>query len=344
MSLHYLVTGGAGYIGSHTLIEMLQAGYTPVVLDNFSNSSNKVFDRLKTITGTGIKVIHGDIRDRKLLDDIFAEHDALNTPIQGVIHFAALKAVGDSVKRPLEYYENNVAGTVTLLQAMLAAGVNRIVFSSSATVYGEPEFLPYTESHRIGATNPYGWTKVQVEQILKDTCVAHQEFSAIALRYFNPIGAHESGLIGENPRDIPNNLFPFITQVAVGRLEKLNVFGNDYDTVDGTGVRDYLHVSDLALGHVKAVNYVNESAHSGFTAINLGTGTGTSVLQMVNAFERVNNIKVPYIIQARREGDIASAWANPQLAESLLGWKTTRSIDDMCRDGWNWQSKNPEGY
>ena len=339
-----LVTGGAGYIGSHTLIELLAAGYTPIVLDNFTNSDVTVFERLKMITGHSIDYVEGDIRDQALLEDLFLKFQRAETPIQGVVHFAGLKAVGESVKQPLRYYENNVAGTISLLKAMELAGVNCIVFSSSATVYGIPEFLPYTEEHPIASTNPYGWTKVQVEQILRDACVANPQMSAISLRYFNPIGAHKSGLIGENPRDIPNNLFPFITQVAAGRLEKLAVFGNDYDTSDGTGVRDYLHVMDLADGHVKAVDYVSRSNHKGFDAFNLGTGVGTSVLEMINIFERVNEIKISYEFQARRSGDLASFWANADKASAILGWSALQTIENMCEDGWRWQKNNPHGY
>lgn len=342
MTQTLLVTGGAGYIGSHTLVELIQAGMRPVVFDNFSNSSLEAVRRVERITNNRIELIEGDVRDARALDAAFASIAAEGTPVSCVLHFAALKAVGESVAQPLRYYDNNVHGTTVLLEAMRRAGVRRMVFSSSATVYGEPEALPYQEDHRIAPTNPYGATKAMVEQILQDVCVADPEFSAVTLRYFNPIGAHPSGLIGEDPQGDPNNLFPYITRVAVGRLPELAVFGNDYDTVDGTGVRDYLHVVDLARGHVKAVSYANSA--TGFVAVNLGTGNGTSVLELVEAFSRVTGRTIPRRISARRPGDIAQAWADPTLARTLLDWVATHSIDQMCADGWRWQSDNPQGY
>lgn len=338
-----LVVGGAGYIGSHTLIELIRAGYRPVVVDNYSNSSPEVLQRVETLTGCAIERSDADVRDGAALDEIFSRCRMAGKPVSCVIHFAALKAVGESVQQPLAYYENNVGGTITLLQAMDRADVRQIIFSSSATVYGEPVALPYTETHRIAPTNPYGWTKAMVEQVLSDWASAGEGRSAVALRYFNPIGAHASGHIGEAPSGIPNNLFPYIAQVAVGKRERLHVFGNDYDTVDGTGVRDYLHVVDLAQGHVKAVEFAAREA-SGFVAINLGTGTGTSVLQLISAFEQASGRSIPYDVVARRPGDVASAWADPSLAERLLGWRAELSIEDMCRDGWRWQSQNPDGY
>lgn len=343
MNQKLLVTGGAGYIGSHTLLALLRGGFTPIVLDNFSNSSPEVLRRVEALAGVTLEVVSGDICDAALLDRIFATQRALGTPISTVVHFAALKAVGESVEQPLHYYANNVGGTITLLAAMDKAAVRNMVFSSSATVYGEPVRLPYTEDHRIAPTNPYGWSKAVVEQILKDWAHIGGGRCGIALRYFNPIGAHESGTIGEAPSGIPNNLFPYITQVAVGKRERLAVFGDDYDTVDGTGVRDYLHVDDLAEGHVRAVE-VALKGNAGFTAINLGTGRGTSVLQLVGAFEQASRRSIPYQVMPRRAGDIASAWANPELAHRLLGWRAKRTIEQMCVDGWRWQSQNPKGY
>lgn len=338
-----LVTGGAGYIGSHTLIELISAGYRPVVVDNYANSSPDVLSRVESLTGCAIERVQADVRDAAALDAVFERSRAAGKPIRCVIHFAALKAVGESVQKPLDYYDNNICGTLSLLQAMERAGVDQIIFSSSATVYGEPEALPYVESHRIAPTNPYGQTKAMVEQILSDWCLARAGRTAIALRYFNPIGAHASGLIGEAPSGIPNNLFPYIAQVAVGKREKLQVFGDDYDTVDGTGVRDYLHVVDLARGHVKAADFAAQSG-SGFVAINLGTGTGTSVLQLMEAFEHASDKSIPYAVVQRRPGDVAAAWADASLAKRLLGWSAELSIQDMCRDGWRWQSQNPDGY
>jgi len=332
-----LVTGGAGYIGSHTLIELLAAGHEVVCLDNFSNSSSEAVRRVERIAGRAVKLVEGDIRDTALLESVFSTQ-----AIDAVIHFAALKAVGESVAQPLEYYDNNVAGTLSLLAACRRAGVRRFVFSSSATVYGVPDQLPLTEDAPIRAVNPYGATKVMVEQILRDLCVADPEFCAVALRYFNPVGAHESGLIGEDPADVPNNLFPFITQVAVGKRERLSVFGQDWPTPDGTGVRDYIHVVDLAAGHVAALDFARDRA--GFTPINLGTGRGTSVLELVSAFERATGQSVPTVFAPRRAGDIAACWADPALAHELLGWSAQRGLEAMCADGWRWQSHNPEGY
>lgn len=343
MKQKLLVTGGTGYIGSHTLLALIREGFVPIVLDNFSNSSPEVLRRIAALAGTAVEFMQGDIRDAALLDQLFAIQRDQGTPVSAVVHFAALKAVGESVGKPVNYYANNVGGTLTLLESMDKAQVRNLVFSSSATVYGEPLALPYTESHRIAPTNPYGWTKAMVEQILNDWTRSGDKRCGIALRYFNPIGAHVSGRIGEAPSGIPNNLFPYITQVAVGERQRLSVFGDDYDTVDGTGVRDYLHVEDLAEGHVRAVEFALKG-EGGFTAINLGTGRGTSVLQLIAAFERVSGRQIPYEIMPRRAGDIASAWADPDLAYQLLGWKALRTIEQMCSDGWRWQSQNPQGY
>ena len=340
----WLVTGGAGYIGSHTIVELIEAGYELIVLDNFANSDPKVFERIRQITGKNIPYIHADILEQSTLERLFAKHERTGEPIQGVIHFAGLKSVAESVYDPLRYYTTNVEGTISLLRAMQNTGVKRIVFSSSATVYGKPEFLPFTENHQIAPINPYGRTKAQVEQILQDYCVADSEFSAITLRYFNPIGAHSSGLIGENPRDIPNNLFPYITQVASGKLDLLHVYGDDYPTADGTGVRDYLHIMDLAQGHVKAVEHMLRQEVEGYEVYNLGTGMGTSVLQMVERFSEVNKIQIPYTIQPRRSGDLAAYWADSEKAQKILGWQANYTLDDMCRDGWQWQKNNPRGY
>ncbi|MFW7344954.1 MAG: UDP-glucose 4-epimerase GalE [Pigmentiphaga sp.] len=338
-----LVTGGAGYIGPHTLIELIQAGYRPIVLDDFSNGSMHALRRVEALTGHALEVIEGDIRNAATLDAVFRQAAARGASVQGVVHFAGLKAVGESVAAPLDYYQTNVAGTLTLLQAMDRARVRTIVFSSSATVYGIPCEQPYTERHPIAPVNPYGQTKAMVEQVLRDWCAAFPERRAICLRYFNPIGAHPSGMLGEAPQGIPNNLFPFITQVAVGKRSHLNIFGNDYPTVDGTGVRDYIHVVDLAIGHVKALEHAQETM-GGFTAINLGTGRGTSVLELVRTFSTVSGRKIPYEFQPRRPGDIAECWADPSAAQALLGWQATRTLEDMCADGWRWQSQNPDGY
>jgi len=331
-----LATGGAGYIGSHTMVELLTAGFDVICLDNFSNSSVEAVKRVEKITGKSITLVNGDVRDREVLARVFLR------PIDAVVHFAALKAVAESVTSPVEYYDNNVGGTLALLEAMASREVNCIVFSSSATVYGVPEALPLTEEAPIRPVNPYGHTKAMVEQILRDWCAADAARSAVSLRYFNPIGAHASGLIGEDPQDVPNNLFPFIAQVAIGRHERLNVWGNDWPTADGTGVRDYLHVVDLALGHVAGIAYGRE--HAGFMPINLGTGRGTSVLELVRAFERASAHTVPHAIEARRDGDVAACWADPSRANQLLGWQAERSIEQACADGWRWQSSNPNGY
>jgi UDP-glucose 4-epimerase len=337
MSKTILVTGASGFIGSHTCVELLQSGFDVVALDNLCNSSRKALERVQQITGRAFPFHEADIRDRAALDAILGKHR-----IDAVIHFAGLKAVGESVEKPLDYFENNVAGSVTLLQALKAANVKTFVFSSSATVYGDPEVLPLVESARLSVTNPYGRTKLMVEQVLNDLERSDASWRIGILRYFNPVGAHESGLIGEDPRGIPNNLMPFIAQVAVGRREKLSVFGNDYPTPDGTGVRDYIHVVDLARGHVAALNRL--FAHEGGFTVNLGTGQGYSVLEAVKAFEKASGRPVPYQIVPRRPGDIASCYASPVLAEQLLGWKAEKGIDEMCRDHWKWQSGNAEGY
>lgn len=333
-----LITGGAGYIGSHTVVELLNQGKQIVVLDNLSNSSMISLERVKQITGKAVTFYQGDILDRSILRQIFAEN-----AIDSVIHFAGLKAVGESVQKPLHYYQNNVTGSLVLVEEMLKAGVNTIVFSSSATVYGDPETVPITETCKVGGTtNPYGTSKYMVERILEDTVKAYPTFSAVVLRYFNPVGAHESGLIGEDPNGIPNNLLPYISQVAVGKLKQLSVFGSDYDTHDGTGVRDYIHVVDLALGHLKALEKHHNDA--GFHLYNLGTGTGYSVLDMVKAFEAVNGISVPYQLSERRAGDIAVCYSDPKKAFEQLGWKTERNLDQMMKDTWHWQKNNPNGY
>ncbi|CAN5370897.1 UDP-glucose 4-epimerase GalE [soil metagenome] len=331
-----LVTGGAGYIGSHTIVELLQAGHEVVCLDNFSNAVPEVCDRIAEIAGRKFETIKGDVRDAALLATLFVR------PFDGVIHFAALKAVGESVAKPLAYYDNNVAGLVTLLQAMQRAKVRRFVFSSSATVYGLPEFLPFTEAHPIHPTSPYGMTKSMTEQILQDLAASDPAWSLLSLRYFNPIGAHPSGRIGEDPADIPNNLFPFITQVAVGKRPHVAVFGGDWPTDDGSGVRDYIHVVDLAIGHVKAIEHA--MSMQGFTACNLGSGIGTSVLGLIKAFETASGVPIPYVVGPRRPGDIAAFWADPALAKSMLGWTAERGVDQMCADGWRWQKANPDGY
>ena len=332
-----LVTGGAGYIGTHTCIELLQAGYQVVVFDNLSNSKPVALKRVRDITGKDLEFVKGDIRDREALDNLFRSH-----PIEAAIHFAGLKAVGESVQKPLEYYENNVSGTVTLLQAMRDAGVKNIVFSSSATVYGDPASLPIREDFPLSATNPYGRSKLIVEDILRDLHVADDSWNIGILRYFNPVGAHHSGRIGEDPNDIPNNLMPFVSQVAVGKLPELSVFGNDYPTHDGTGVRDYIHVVDLAKGHIKALQKLEQSP--GCVTYNLGTGTGYSVLDMVKAFEKASGKTVAYRIAPRRPGDIAACYADPELARRELGWEAEYGVEAMCQDSWRWQSSNPDGY
>ncbi len=331
-----LVTGGAGYIGSHTVVELLNQGKEIVVLDNLSNSSEISLERVKQITGKAVRFYQGDILDRDILRRIFAENQ-----IDSVIHFAGLKAVGESVREPLRYYQNNVTGSIVLVEEMLKANVNTIVFSSSATVYGDPQEIPITESCTVGGTtNPYGTSKYMVERILEDTAKAFPQLSAVVLRYFNPVGAHASGLIGEDPNGIPNNLLPYISQVAVGKLQQLSVFGSDYETHDGTGVRDYIHVVDLAIGHLKALE--KHQGDAGFHVYNLGTGTGYSVLDMVKAFEQANNIQVPYKLVDRRPGDIAVCYSNPQKALEQLGWKTQYDLNQMMKDTWNWQKKQPE--
>lgn len=333
-----LVTGGAGYIGSHTVVELLNANREVIVLDNLCNSSAKSLDRVQQITGKSVTFYQGDVLDRTLLKQIFAKH-----PIESVIHFAGLKAVGESVAKPIEYYRNNVEGSLTLLDEMRQANVFNFVFSSSATVYGDPEIIPITEQCKVGGTtNPYGTSKFMVERIIMDIVKAIPQFSMTILRYFNPVGAHESGLIGEDPNGIPNNLLPYISQVAIGKLAQLSIFGSDYPTPDGTGVRDYIHVVDLAIGHLKALNRHENDA--GLHIYNLGTGKGYSVLDMVHAFEKVNNIKIPYRLTDRRPGDIATCYSDPSLALQELGWKTERDLEQMMRDTWNWQKNNPNGY
>ena len=340
-----LVTGGAGYIGSHTCIALHEAGYDVVVYDNLSNSSREAINRVSSLIDQPIEFIEGDIRDTELLRQVFTEH-----PFFGVIHFAGLKAVGESVAKPLLYYNNNVSGTITLLEAMAEANVKNLVFSSSATVYGDPEVLPIDEISPRSCTNPYGQSKLTVEHILEDLAATNDGWNLIPLRYFNPVGAHPSGQIGEDPNDIPNNLMPYISQVAVGKLKKLSIFGNDYPTVDGTGVRDFIHVTDLAQGHVAALNYlqkrVGQDKYSsiGFLPINLGTGKGTSVLELVTAFSEVSGQDIHYQFAARRAGDIASCYASADKAKDLLGWEAKLSITEMCQDTWRWQSMNPNGY
>ena len=333
-----LVTGGAGYIGSHTVVELQNAGYDVVVLDNLSNASEKALDRVSKITGKPVKFYKADILDRDALNDIFDKET-----IESCIHFAGLKAVGESVVKPWEYYENNIAGTLTLVDVMRKHNVKNIIFSSSATVYGDPAQIPITEECRKGqCTNPYGWTKSMLEQVLTDIQKADPEWNVMLLRYFNPIGAHKSGTIGENPNGIPNNLMPYITQVAVGKLKELGVFGNDYDTSDGTGVRDYIHVVDLAKGHVKALKKIEENP--GLAIYNLGTGKGYSVLDIVKNFEAATGVKIPYVIKPRRAGDIATCYCDASKAEKELGWKAENGIREMCEDSWRWQSNNPQGY
>ncbi|MBQ3099392.1 MAG: UDP-glucose 4-epimerase GalE [Clostridia bacterium] len=332
-----LLAGGAGFIGSHTAIEFTKAGYDIVIADNYNNSSPEVIKRISELIGKEVKAYEVDVCDENALDVVFAEND-----IDAVVHFAGHKAVGESVAKPIMYYENNLVSTFSLIKVMKKRGVKNLVFSSSATVYGIPETVPLDETMKTGCTNPYGWTKLMNEQILTDAAKADPELSIVLLRYFNPIGAHESGRIGEDPAGVPNNLFPYITQVAVGKLQQLSVYGDDYDTVDGTGVRDYIHVVDLACGHVAALNYAYGA--KGCEIVNLGTGTGYSVLEMVKAFERVNGITVPYRVVDRRPGDVAECYANAEKAKNLLGWSAVKTLDDMCRDAWNWQKNNPNGY
>ena len=338
-----LVTGGAGFIGSHTCVELLNAGYEVVVVDNLYNASKESLRRVEEITGKKLTFYEADILDRDRLTEIFQKDS-----IDSVIHFAGYKAVGESVQKPLEYYYNNLTGTLILTDVMRKNGCKSIVFSSSATVYGDPEVIPITEDCKVGGvTNPYGRTKFMIEEILKDLYVSDNEWNIILLRYFNPIGAHESGKIGEDPKGIPNNLMPYVSQVAIGKLKCLGVFGDDYDTPDGTGVRDYIHVVDLANGHVKALDKIAEMKKNGADEVkiyNLGTGNGVSVLELVHAFEKVLGRELPYEIKPRRAGDIATCYADPSKAKRELGWEAKRGIDEMCRDSWNWQSKNPEGY
>ncbi len=332
-----LVTGGAGYIGSHTCVEMQNAGYEVVVVDNLDNSSSESLNRVEKITGKAVKFYKEDVRDKEALRKIFSENK-----IEAVIHFAGLKAVGESVREPIMYYNNNLKSTIALLEVMAEFDVKKIVFSSSATVYGVATEMPLKEGMPLGAINPYGRTKLFIEEILRDLYVADNSWCIALLRYFNPIGAHKSGTIGEDPKGIPNNLMPYISQVAVGKLEKLHVFGNDYNTVDGTGVRDYIHVVDLALGHVKAVDWALEN--TGCEAFNLGTGNGTSVLQLRDAFVKASGIDVPYVIDPRRPGDPDEVYAQPNKAKEILGWEAKFGIDEMCEDTWRWQKNNPNGY
>lgn len=332
-----IVTGGAGYIGSHTCVELLAAGYDVVVIDNFSNSKPESINRIQEITGKLVTLVRGDVRDKECLRSVFEKYS-----VTAVIHFAGHKAVGESVTMPLTYYDNNVAGSVALVEVMAEFGIKRIVFSSSATVYAPNDERPISEDSPLMPINPYGRSKLMVEQVYGDLAASDNEWSIAILRYFNPVGAHESGMIGEDPNGIPNNLMPYISQVAVGRLQELSVFGADYPTVDGTGVRDYIHVIDLALGHLAALNALHQ--HNGLMTVNLGTGKGCSVLELVSAFEEASGKAVPYRIVARRPGDVATCYADTSLAESLLGWRAKLDIHAMCRDAWRWQSKNPQGY
>ena len=334
-----LVTGGSGYIGSHTCIELIGAGYTPIVFDNLSNSSTVALQRVEEITGTKITFIKGDMRDIEKLKQVFDEYD-----IYAVIHFAGLKAVGESVMKPIMYYDNNVSASINLFTAMERNKVTRIIFSSSATVYGDPATVPITEDFPTSTTNPYGASKLIIEEVLKNIYVAHSDWNIALLRYFNPVGAHESGLIGEDPSDIPNNLMPYISSVAVGKLERLFIFGDDYNTIDGTGVRDYIHVVDLAKGHVKALQAFETKSVDNLYTVNLGTGKGYSVLEMVDAFKKASGKNIAFEIIARRAGDIACCYADPSLAKSLIHWEATRGLQAMCADTWKWQSKNPKGY
>ena len=334
--MNVLVTGGLGYIGSHTCIALIKANITPIILDDLSNSSEKVLQQLQVITGKSLKFYQGDIGDSTLVESILLSHE-----IKAVFHFAALKAVGESTEQPIRYYQNNVSKTLTLIETMNVANVHQMIFSSSATVYGEPQYLPIDESHPISATNPYGWSKVMVEQILKDQCAANELWLSIPLRYFNPVGADKSGLIGESPKGVPNNLMPFIAQTAVGKRDKVFIFGDDYETKDGTGVRDYIHINDLAKGHVDA--FITHKSDVGFKPYNLGTGQGYSVLDMLKAFEIASDITIPHEIVARRAGDIACNFADASLAEQVLGWKATHTLNDMTQDTWRWQTQYPQG-
>lgn len=333
-----LLTGGAGYIGSHMLLELLEAGHDVLVFDNLSNSSVESLHRVQNLTGKKATFIEGDIRDKHLLKQVFSEY-----PIESVLHFAGLKAVGESVGNPQLYFDNNIAGSLCLFETMQKAHVKKLVFSSSATVYGDPEKLPITENTPTAMpTNPYGYTKLAIEQMLTQIVAANPDWQVAALRYFNPVGAHKSGMIGEDPQGIPNNLLPYISQVAVGKLKELAVFSDDYDTPDGTGIRDYIHVVDLAKGHVAALNYLEQ--HTGYHVWNLGTGTGYSVLDMVKAFEKASGVNIPYSIQPRRAGDIAACYADPAKAKKELGWCAEKNLDDMMQDTWRWQKNNPNGY
>lgn len=335
--MNILVTGGAGYIGSHTLVELYAAGHTAVVVDNLSNSSQESLRRVEAIVGSSIPFVQLDVADHDALAAVFTQHK-----FDAAIHFAGLKAVGESVAKPLSYYRNNIDSTLTLVEIMLEHGVNNLVFSSSATVYGDPAELPLTEQSRVGVgiTNPYGQTKFMIEQILRDVCVANPQFSATLLRYFNPVGAHPSGTIGEDPGGLPNNLLPYVTQVAIGKLDSVKVFGNDYDTIDGTGVRDYIHVVDLARGHIAALSHMQPGAH----AYNLATGTGTSVLELIAAVQQAAGKDIPYEVVARRPGDVAACYASPALANTELNWHAELTIQQACTDSWRWQSQNPNGY
>ena len=336
--MNILLAGGAGYIGSHTAVELLTAGHDVVIVDNYCNSCAEAVNRVEEVSGKKVVSYEADVKDKVAMAKIFAENK-----IDCVIHFAGLKAVGESVQKPIEYYRNNIDTTLTLLECMKEAGVKKFVFSSSATVYGEENDIPYIETMKRGScSNPYGWTKVMMEEILEDAAKADEELTVVLLRYFNPIGAHESGRMGEDPQGIPNNLMPYIAQVAVGRRDHLTVYGGDYPTKDGTCRRDYIHVMDLANGHLKAVEYAAQ--HKGVEVFNLGTGTPYSVLEIIHAFESANDIKIKYEIGDRRAGDLPEFWANAEKAEKILGWKTQRTLEDMCRDTWNWQKNNPQGY
>lgn len=337
--MNILVTGGAGYIGSHTVIELINNGHDVIIIDNLSNSCKEAVTRAERIIGEALTFYEKDIRDKQALEKVFSKHQ-----IDGVIHFAGLKAVGESVKMPLKYYNNNLISTISLLEVMESHNVKQLVFSSSATVYGDPASVPIKESATLPAkvTNPYGQTKLVIETMLMDLAITNNNWQITALRYFNPIGAHESGTIGEDPSDIPNNLMPYVSQVAIGKLKELSVFGSDYPTRDGTGVRDYIHVTDLAKAHVAALS--TPASLNEYRAINVGTGKGTSVLELINAFEQANGVKVPYKITGRRPGDIAACYADPSLAHSILGWRAQKTIEDACADSWRWQSANPNGY
>jgi len=334
-----LVTGGAGYIGSHTCLELIKAGFNPIVIDNFSNSSPISLERVSVLTGEKITVYEGDVRNRDFLNTVMQKEN-----IDSVIHFAGLKAVGESVEKPLKYYDHNISGSIILFNAMRDNGIKKVVFSSSATVYGDPHTLPITEDFPLSATNPYGRSKLFIEEILRDIYLADPTWNIALLRYFNPIGAHRSGKIGEDPNDIPNNLVPFISRVAIGQYDYLSVFGNDYQTDDGTGVRDYIHVVDLAKGHVKALQAFDQQGTDNLLTVNLGTGKGYSVLDIIKAFEKSSGKKIVYKIEARRSGDIASCYADPSYAQTILNWKAERNLQTMCDDTWRWQSLNPNGY